>query len=35
MFTFRLSELMIIPVGLAVAFMLWVLWNFWRAAGKP
>jgi hypothetical protein len=35
MFTIKLSELTLVPVSLAVTFMLWALWNFWRAAGKP
>jgi hypothetical protein len=34
MLTISLDSFMIIPVGLAVTFMLWALWNFWRAAGK-
>jgi hypothetical protein len=30
-----LTALLIIPAGLAVAFMLWVLWNFHKEARKP
>jgi hypothetical protein len=26
---------LIIPLGLAEAFMLWVLWNFHKAGHKP
>jgi hypothetical protein len=26
--------LVMIPTSLALTFMLWVLWNFWKASGK-
>ena len=34
MHTFNLKSLFLIPAGLAVAFMLWALWNFSKAAGR-
>jgi hypothetical protein len=27
--------LLLIPATLATAFMLWALWNFWKAAKRP
>jgi hypothetical protein len=35
MLTISVDSLILIPLGLAVTFMLWALWNFWRAAGRP
>jgi hypothetical protein len=29
------DSLVLIPLALAVSFMLWALWNFWRASGRP
>jgi hypothetical protein len=27
---FREESLLLIPIGLAISFMLWVLWNWWK-----
>jgi hypothetical protein len=29
------QTLWLIPVGLAVSFMVWVLWNWWREEHRP
>jgi hypothetical protein len=30
MMIFRAETLLLIPVALAVGFLLWALWNWWR-----
>jgi hypothetical protein len=30
-----LRSLLMIPLGLAVCFMLWVFWNFCKASRRP
>jgi len=34
MLTLHLRLLWLIPVGLAVLFMIWALWNFCKASGR-
>ncbi len=34
MVSLNLNALSLIPVGVAVAFMVWVFWNFCKASGR-